>query len=521
MPLPIEGTGGPEVIDGLDGVTNGNDIIWAYGGGDLIFGRGGDDQIKGGGGADIINGEAGIDTATYIDSSVGVTVSLLTGTGSGGTAQGDMLSNIENLYGSNHNDTLVGDFGDNALFGVNGNDTLRGGVGADNLDGGAGTDTVSYVDSLDAVLVSLILNLGAGGHAEGDTFVNVENVTGSLDDDVLGGTDGANTLLGMNGNDALKGFGGDDFLFGGTGDDVLLGDAGHDTLDGGTGVDSMEGGTGNDAYYVDHFDDEVSESGGEGIDTVRASVNYALADGADVETLATTNMNGTDDLFLSGNSSGNQIIGNNGDNILNGGGGTDELVGRGGNDRYGVDSADDTVVENGGQGIDEVWASTSYTLTAGSDIELLRTNTDLGVGAYTLVGNSSGNTVRGNNGNNVIDGGEGNDELTALGGHDWFRFSTPLDAATNLDVVTDFNVADDTIELSSAIFSNLAGVGFLSAGEFLIGDAAQDASDRIIYDDETGALYYDADGTGATAAVQFAELDPGLALTRFDFEIVV
>src|SRR5262245_63854882 len=113
MPLPIEGTGGSEVIDGLDGVTNGNDIIWAYGGSDVIFGRGGDDQIKGGGGFDFIDGEGGIDTATYIDSSVGVTVSLLTGTGSGGTAQGDMLHNIENLYGSNHNDTLVGDTGDN------------------------------------------------------------------------------------------------------------------------------------------------------------------------------------------------------------------------------------------------------------------------------------------------------------------------------------------------------------------------------------------------------------------------
>src|SRR5262245_56321673 len=106
--MPIEGTDNAEVINALDGVTAGNDIIWAYGGNDSIFGLGGDDQIKGGGGADAINGGSGSDTAVYIDSSVGVSVNLFTGTGSGGTAQGDTLASIENLYGSNHNDILVG-----------------------------------------------------------------------------------------------------------------------------------------------------------------------------------------------------------------------------------------------------------------------------------------------------------------------------------------------------------------------------------------------------------------------------
>jgi Ca2+-binding RTX toxin-like protein len=128
--------------------------------------------------------------------------------------------------------------------------------------------------------------------------------------------------------------------------------------------------------------------------------------------------------------------------------------------------------------------------------------------------------VRGNNGTNLIDGGAGNDELTGLGGLDAFRFSTALDEATNVDVITDFNVAQDLILLSDDIFDNLAGVAFLAAGEFVIGSAAQDASDRIIYDDETGALYYDSDGFGGADAVQFAELSSGLALTRFDFEIV-
>ena len=482
MPLPIEGTDNADVINALDGVTGGNDIIWAYDGNDTISGLGGDDMIKGGGGADTINGGTGSDTAVYIDSSVGVTVSLITGTGAGGTAQGDTLASIENLSGSNHNDLLIGNNSNNGLFGANGNDTLKGGGGADNLDGGTGTDTASYINSTEAVVVSLLINLGAGGEAEDDTFTSIENVTGSGHDDVLGGTDGANTLSGLNGNDALKGFGGNDNLLGGAGDDELLGDAGHDTLNGGTGVDTMEGGTGNDTYYVDDVDDEVIEAGGEGIDTVLASVNYALAEGVDVETLATTNANGTADLVLFGNSSGNAIIGNNGDNMLKGGGGADQLTGRGGNDMYFVDSADDEIVELGGQGIDEVWAAADYALAEGVDVEILRTESDFGLTGIDLTGNSSGNVVRGNSGNNVINGGDGNDELTGLSGNDFFHFTTALDAATNVDVITDFNVAQDTIMLSNGVFDNLAGIGFITADEFVIGATAPGCRGSFIYD---------------------------------------
>jgi Ca2+-binding RTX toxin-like protein len=518
MPLPIEGTNNSEVINALDGVTGGNDIIWAYGGDDTIFGLAGDDQIKGGGGADAINGGLGDDTAVYIDSSVGVTVSLLTGTGAGGTAQGDTLASVENLSGSNHNDLLIGGAGSNTLSGANGNDTLKGGGGADHLDGGSGSDTASYLDSPDAVVVSLLFGWIAGGDAQGDSFNSIENLTGSAHDDVLGGTDGANTLSGLNGNDTLKGFGGNDSLLGGGGDDELLGDAGNDSLNGGTGVDVMEGGTGNDSYYVDDADDEVIENGGEGIDTVLASTDYALAEGVDVETLATTSANGTADLMLWGNSSGNAIVGNNGDNVLKGGGGADQLTGRGGNDIYWVDGNEDEIVELGGQGIDEVWASASYVLTPGADVELLRTTNDLGVSAIRLTGNSSGNVVRGNNGDNRINGGDGNDELTGLGGQDTFLFGfgAALNAAANVDVITDFNVVDDTIWLNATLFGSL-GAGGVSASEFVIGPAAQDADDYLIYDDVTGALSYDSDGNGGTAAIQFAELSPGIALTNLDF----
>jgi Ca2+-binding RTX toxin-like protein len=140
------------------------------------------------------------------------------------------------------------------------------------------------------------------------------------------------------------------------------------------------------------------------------------------------------------------------------------------------------------------------------------------VGAINLTGNASGNVVRGNNGNNIINGGGGSNELTGLGGQDSFRFDTQLDQAFN--VITDFNVDDDTIVLDQTIFSSSLGLGSVAGSQFVIGTAALDAGDRIIYNDATGAVLYDSDGVGGTAAIQFAQVSAGLALTNFDFFVV-
>jgi serralysin len=180
----------------------------------------------------------------------------------------------------------------------------------------------------------------------------------------------------------------------------------------------------------------------------------------------------------------------------------------------------DAIVEAGGQGFDEVRTSISYTLTAGADVESLVTLNNAGMTAINLTGNASGNIVRGNNGNNLINGGDGDDELTGLGDQDRFLFNTALSEVFNLDVITDFDVADDMILLDDAIFSSSLGLGNISAGEFVIGTAAQDSNDRIIYDGNTGALSYDSDDNGGTAAIQFAELSAGLGLTHLDFLVV-
>ena len=632
LPLEVHGLDGHDIIVG----GKGNDHIFGNDGDDGLHGGSGtgDDWLTGGNGADSLNGGDGVDdVALYDDSGAGVTVNLAAGTGSGGTAQGDTLANIEHVTGSAFDDTLIGNDIENDLVGGSGNDSLdgggaqdylvggdgsdvlygregddtlaggnqddmlKGGGGADTLIGGPGTDTASYFWAPESVSVSLASG-GSAGEAQGDTLFSVENLFGSAYDDVLYGNTGANVLHGMNGhddlfgndggdtlygdsgNDTLTGWTGADTMIGGLGDDhydvdnvfdsiteltgegndtvategsymlpagadieslqpriltgtaainltgnaggnQILGNDGNNLIDGRGGADQMSGRAGEDIYYVDNANDTVTEWGGEGADEVRASVSWTLTQGAWVETLRTTNDAGTTAINLIGNSFPNLIIGNNGVNVINGGPADDQMVGLGGGDIYYVDHAGDSVTESGGEGIDIVRASVSWTLTPGADVETLHTTADAGMLAINLTGNETGNTLRGNNGNNILNGGDGNDELTGLWGEDAFLFDTPLDAVLNMDYIMDFNVNDDTIQLDQTIFSSSLTPGSSVGGsQFVIGTAALDAAHRIIYDEATGDVFYDSDGTGATAAIRFAHVSAGLALTNFDFFVV-
>ena len=120
------------------------DILRGLGGNDLLFGGSGNDTLDGGAGADTLIGGPGMDAADYSSSTAGVNVNLLTGLGSGGDAQGDILGGIESLVGSTHDDVLTGDGATNTLDGRSGNDTLKGGAGNDTIDGANGIDTIVY-----------------------------------------------------------------------------------------------------------------------------------------------------------------------------------------------------------------------------------------------------------------------------------------------------------------------------------------------------------------------------------------
>jgi len=137
----ITGNAGDNVIDGLAG----NDVLAGFKGDDVINGGDGNDFITGGSGADTIDGGAGTsDMARYVGSDAGVSVDLGAGTASGGHAAGDMLSNIEFLFGSSFSDSLTGDANNNWLYGAGGDDMLSGGAGIDKLFGGAGADTFVF-----------------------------------------------------------------------------------------------------------------------------------------------------------------------------------------------------------------------------------------------------------------------------------------------------------------------------------------------------------------------------------------
>ncbi|MGO4126664.1 calcium-binding protein [Inquilinus sp. YAF38] len=134
------GSAGDNVLRGLGG----SDILEGAAGADTLGGDDGNDILRGGAGADQLDGEAGTDTASYYTGTAGVAVNLTSGTGSGGEAQGDILTGIDNLSGSQGNDSLVGNNDANVLQGWNGNDVLTGAGGKDTLTGGAGADRFVY-----------------------------------------------------------------------------------------------------------------------------------------------------------------------------------------------------------------------------------------------------------------------------------------------------------------------------------------------------------------------------------------
>ena len=253
--------------------------------------------------------------------------------GVGGDAEGDTYFSIENLIGSDYADALVGNDGNNLLVGRfgddlldgrdgddilsagAGNDTLKGGGGADWLGGHEGIDTASYYKSPEGVIVLLGLG-GAGGDAEGDTFEDIENLTGSIYADILWGDDGVNKLMGMDGADVLR----------------RPRRQRHARWRRRRRYDA---GRHRRRHLLRRQWGRRSHRGRRpGPDQVQTSVSYSLAPGSEVEMLGTTDRAATTAISLGGNEYANTISGNAGVNIIVGGAGLDTMWGGDGGDIF-------------------------------------------------------------------------------------------------------------------------------------------------------------------------------------------
>ena len=368
------------------------------------------------------------------------------------------------------------------------------------------------------------------------TFDEVVTINvGNVDPEVIIGDSAANTLVGGAGADTFAG---------GGGADILRGNGNGDRLDGGLAADTMEGGAGNDVYTVDNASDRVVEAASGDTDLVNSSATFAL--GANVEKLTLT---GTGNINGTGNALNNVINGNAGKNALTGGAGNDQLTGGGGidtmngsagtdimnggagNDIYMVDRVTDRAVEAANAGIDRVTSTATFTLGAqcrepdadrrGQDqrhrqraqqcnhrqqqrqrshrADRPRCAHRRRRQRHALRRRRSGCADRRRRPRQA--------RVQRCAGHDergpYHRFQS-----------------DRRHHSSGECGVQEARGGSADSDAFFKGSAAHDASDRIIYNSATGVLLFDADGSGAGAAVRFATLAKGLAMTSADFLVI-
>ena len=399
----------------------------------------------------------------------------------------------DRLNGYDGNDVVNGSTGTDNLWGGNGNDWLNGGGGGDSLCGGDGNDTY-IVDNLTDI-VNEYFHLGLGGTDTVNASISYV-LPLSVENLVLTGTaniDGTGNAL----------------------DNTIFGNVGANHLDGGDGRDTLIGGKGDDTYYL-HSGDKIVEYTGGGRDVVYSDVSCTLSDNIEYLTLTDTARTGIANVLdnhLTGNSYANTLNGMAGNDLIDGGAGGDAMTGGAGNDTFMVDNSSDQTIENGNEGHDIVRATASFVL--GDNVEDLYFINALSVDG---TGNALGNIIVANAGVNHLDGGLGNDTITGRGGNDQFIFDTNLGAG-NVDIITDFTVNRDQLVLDHLIFDQL-GIGHIGPSSLCLGSTAQTADQHLIYNRSTGALYYDADGSGDAAQIAFATLSSKPVLTYVDFLVV-
>jgi Ca2+-binding RTX toxin-like protein len=470
--------GGADILTG-DGGAN---VLTSGAGDDTLSGGGGDDVLDGGAGADQIDGGAGVNTVTYASASAAVTVTL-SGSATGGDAEGDVLTNIQNLTGSAFADTLTGDAnanvlnggaGNDQLFGAGGADTLQGGAGDDALQGGAGDDTYVYNANDGADRIVEVSGAGA------DTLVLSEGLTTDAITVVRGGASRNDAVLTFSGSmgsitlvdeftdgleveqvvfadgtvwteaDLLR----KTYILGTTGADSLSGTSGGDVFDGLGGGDYVNGHGGGDAfiYNAGYGSLAIDESDG------ASTPNNVLRLGAGIVAADLHATSNGSDLYLTDGVSGDLITLYREMNL-------------------------------GGDGVQAVELADGTTLTRQQLIALEETGT---TGSDSLFGTSFADT---------IDGHGGGDYVNGRGGGDTFVYNAGYGALT-IDEYDGASTPSNVLQLGAGIVAADLRATSNGADIFLTDGVS---GDRIQLERELNAT---------TGGVQTVELADGTTLTR-------
>jgi Ca2+-binding RTX toxin-like protein len=340
-------------------------------------------------------------------------------------------------------------------------------------------------------------------------------------------------------------------ITGNNGPNSLIGTAFNDLLIGNAGNDAMDGRDGSDTYLITSSSHrttaEINDTGTAAgdIDELRFAATsngqtlilYAGDQGLESVVLepglVALNVN------AAAAANGLTITGNDAANLIVTTAHADLLDGRDGSDIYVVNSqahrpAAESISDTGVAGIDElrfasitngetitIHASDSglerVTLGTGTAAAAVLTaatslhiNANAATSGLTLQGNYGFNTITGSPFNDLLNGNRGNDILTGGTGTDIFRFDSTLNPTTNRDTITDFNPAEDRIELENSVFSALTVPGPLAAVAFHVGSSPTTTDHRILYNNLTGTLTYDSNGSGSGGSTVFAVLPLGL-----------
>lgn len=355
----LEGRGGDDSIDG----RGGDDTLRGDEGNDTLVGGSGRDNIRGGNGNDLIDSSTGsassqgygdyirpgmgTDTVLgheglwnegegtdigYTDVNVALTITVgADGTGTvTGSGVNDTFTFMHYFQGGQRNDMIMGSSTDRweGFEGNAGNDTINGGTNGDNR---VSYNNEHYDGGANGITADLVAGSATDTHGDTDTLININQLRGSIYDDMITGSNGNDWLDGHNGNDVLNAGKGDDYVSGEEGNDEISGSGGNDTIDGGAGDDTLKGGR-----------EEDSIDGGEGEDRIVGQANADIINGG----------KGADN--IKGGGGNDTLNGDGGHDFMKGGTREDVMTGGNGNDRMAGNSFNDTL--DGGAGNDRLIA---------------------------------------------------------------------------------------------------------------------------------------------------------------------